>query len=254
MVYTGGAFKGFDATYGYVTRAIRLLRLQTGNPDVSIHVAGGVANRLGPEELAGFAAAVSDDGGTIGVSLYDWATTPSGHWRVLRRSVGRPGVPQSVAGLEQVLGQHLHVGQDGHEVRVARPARDDVQVHVVGDARSGWTTEVPAQVEAVAAVGAAEGVDACDGQPVELERFLVGEVTEVPACRSGAAIRCPDEYGYLFRSTTAEAPRCTTSDCASGSSPAPSSQKTHPGSSSAWAMYSRRQGAQSGFVTWRFYT
>ena len=84
MVYTGGAFKGFDATYGYVTRAIRLLRFQTGNPDVAIHVAGGVADRLGPEELAGFAAAVSDDGGTIGVSLYDWATTPAGHWRVLR--------------------------------------------------------------------------------------------------------------------------------------------------------------------------
>ena len=85
MAYTGGAFKGFDATYGYVTRAIRLLRFQTGNPNVSIHVAGGVADRLGPEELAGFAAAVSDDGGTIGLSLYDWTTTPAGHWRVLRQ-------------------------------------------------------------------------------------------------------------------------------------------------------------------------
>ncbi len=85
MVYTGGAFKGFDATYGYVTRAIRLLRFQAGDPDVAIHVAGGVADRLGPEELAGFAAAVSDDGGTIGVSLYDWATTPAGHWRALRQ-------------------------------------------------------------------------------------------------------------------------------------------------------------------------
>jgi len=83
MIYTGGAFRGFDATYGYVTRAIRLLRFETGDPDIAIHVAGGVADRLGPEELAGFAAAVSDDGGTIGVSLYDWATTPAGHWRVL---------------------------------------------------------------------------------------------------------------------------------------------------------------------------
>ena len=43
MVYTGAGF-GFDATYGYVTRALRLLRLQTGNPDVAIHVAGGVAD------------------------------------------------------------------------------------------------------------------------------------------------------------------------------------------------------------------
>jgi hypothetical protein len=83
MVYTGGSLRGFDATYGYVTRALRLLRSQSGNPDVAIHVAGGVANRLGPEELTGFAAAVSDDGGTIGVSLYDWATTPSRAWPVL---------------------------------------------------------------------------------------------------------------------------------------------------------------------------
>ena len=63
MIYTGGAFKGFDATYGYVTRALRLLRTQTRDPDVAIHVAGGVADRLGAEELAGFSAAVADDGG-----------------------------------------------------------------------------------------------------------------------------------------------------------------------------------------------
>jgi len=83
MIYTGGAFRGFDATYGYVTRALRLLRTQTGDPDVAIHVAGGVADRLGAEELAGFSAAVADDGGTIGVSLYDWATTPRWMWAVL---------------------------------------------------------------------------------------------------------------------------------------------------------------------------
>jgi hypothetical protein len=83
MVYTGGSLKGFDATYGYVTRALRLLRAQTGDPDVAIHVAGGVANRLGPEELEGFVAAVDDDGATIGVSLYDWATTPARAWPAL---------------------------------------------------------------------------------------------------------------------------------------------------------------------------
>lgn len=83
MVYTGGAYKGFDATYGYVTRALRLLRANTGRPDVQIHVAGGVADRLGSEELAGFVAAISDDGTTIGVSLYDWMTTPPRAWTSL---------------------------------------------------------------------------------------------------------------------------------------------------------------------------
>jgi hypothetical protein len=83
MIYTGGAYTGFDATYGYVTRAIRLLRTHTQNPDVAIHVAGGVADRMGREELEGFAAAVADDGRTIGVNLYDWKTTPASAWRVL---------------------------------------------------------------------------------------------------------------------------------------------------------------------------
>jgi hypothetical protein len=83
MVYTGGAYTGFDATYGYVTRAIRLLRTHTRDSDVAIHVAGGVADRLGREELQGFVAAVVDDGGTIGVSLYDWETTPASVWGAL---------------------------------------------------------------------------------------------------------------------------------------------------------------------------
>jgi hypothetical protein len=83
MVYTGGALRGFDATYGYVTRALRLLRVSTGRPDVPIHVAGGVADRMGPEELAGFTAAVTDDGATIGVSLYDWMTTTPRAWKAL---------------------------------------------------------------------------------------------------------------------------------------------------------------------------
>jgi hypothetical protein len=85
MVYTGGALRGFDATYGYVARALRLLRVHTRDPDVPIHVAGGVADRLGREELQGFAAAVvDDDGATIGFSLYDWPTTPPSAWGVLR--------------------------------------------------------------------------------------------------------------------------------------------------------------------------
>jgi hypothetical protein len=85
MAYTGNAFRGFEATYGYVTRSLRLVRKLTQNPDVPIHVAGGVANRMGSEELAGFAAAVEDDGATIGVSLYDWDTMTSGAWRAMAR-------------------------------------------------------------------------------------------------------------------------------------------------------------------------
>jgi hypothetical protein len=85
MIYTGGAFRGFEANYGYVTRSLRLLRAHTANPDLPIHVAGGVANRMRSDDLAGFVAAVEDDGATIGVSLYDWQTTTSTVWRALAR-------------------------------------------------------------------------------------------------------------------------------------------------------------------------
>jgi hypothetical protein len=85
MIYTGSSFRGFEATYGYATRSLRLVRKLTRNPDVPIHVAGGVANRMGSEELAGFVAAVQDDGTTIGVSLYDWDTMTSTAWRALAR-------------------------------------------------------------------------------------------------------------------------------------------------------------------------
>jgi hypothetical protein len=85
MVYTGTAFRGFEANYGYVTRSLRLLRAHTANPDLAIHVAGGVANRMRSDDLAGFVTAVEDDGATIGVSLYDWQTMTPAAWRALAR-------------------------------------------------------------------------------------------------------------------------------------------------------------------------
>ncbi len=85
MVYTGTHFRGFEATYGYVTRSLRLLRAHTRNPELPIHVAGGVADRLASDELAGFVTAVEDDGATIGVSLYDWQTMTPRAWRAMSR-------------------------------------------------------------------------------------------------------------------------------------------------------------------------
>ena len=82
MTYTGGGFHGYDATYGYVARSLRLLRAAVG-PDVPIHAAGGVANRMNADELRAFADAVSDDGTVSGWSLYDWQTTGPRGWAAL---------------------------------------------------------------------------------------------------------------------------------------------------------------------------
>lgn len=82
MAYTGGSMRGYDATYGYVARSLRLLRAAVGT-QTPIHVAGGVANRMTPEELKAFADAVADDGGAAGWSLYDFQTTGPKAWAAL---------------------------------------------------------------------------------------------------------------------------------------------------------------------------
>ncbi|MCZ7587849.1 MAG: hypothetical protein M5U27_03085 [Gaiella sp.] len=84
MLYTGGGFKGYDATYGYVARSLRLLRAAVGT-EIAVHAAGGVANRMTPDELRAFGDAVLDDGTVTGWSLYDLQTmTPAG-WAAMAR-------------------------------------------------------------------------------------------------------------------------------------------------------------------------
>ena len=84
MLYTGGGFKGYDATYGYVARSLRLLRAAVGI-GVPVHAAGGVANRMNAEELKAFTDAVLDDGTVTGWSLYDLQTSTPAGWAAMAR-------------------------------------------------------------------------------------------------------------------------------------------------------------------------
>jgi hypothetical protein len=84
MLYTGGGFKGYDATYGYVARSLRLLRAAVGST-VAVHAAGGVANRMNAEELKAFTDAVIDDATVGGWSLYDLQTTTPAGWAAMTR-------------------------------------------------------------------------------------------------------------------------------------------------------------------------
>ncbi len=84
MLYTGGGFKGYDATYGYVARSLRLLRAAVGD-EIPVHAAGGVANRMTKEELKAFDDAVVDDGTATGWSLYDFQTTTPAGWAAMAR-------------------------------------------------------------------------------------------------------------------------------------------------------------------------
>jgi hypothetical protein len=90
MLYTGGGFKGYDATYGYVARSLRLLRVAVGDR-VAVHAAGGVANRMTAEELRAFTDAVLDDGTATGWSLYDLQTTTPAGWAAMARLTATAG-------------------------------------------------------------------------------------------------------------------------------------------------------------------
>lgn len=90
MLYTGGGFKGYDATYGYVARSLRLLRNAIGGT-IPVHAAGGVANRMNAEELRAFTDAVLDDGTATGWSLYDLQTTTPAGWAAMARLAAASG-------------------------------------------------------------------------------------------------------------------------------------------------------------------
>ncbi|MBM3677871.1 MAG: hypothetical protein FJW96_08315 [Actinobacteria bacterium] len=89
MAYSGGTFRGYDATYGYVARSLRFLRRAIG-PDLPVHAAGGVANRMSTAELKAFADAVAEKGFVTGWSLYDLATTAAGGWKALEALAAPP--------------------------------------------------------------------------------------------------------------------------------------------------------------------
>src|SRR4051812_5873689 len=66
-----------------------------------------------------------------------------------------------VAGFE-ILGHHPRLGDAGHEVRVAAPARQRVDVEMVGDARARGAADVDAEVDAVGVVRGTDGPQRAD--------------------------------------------------------------------------------------------
>lgn len=64
-----------------------------------------------------------------------------------------PTIFDSLIRLLNRLRQDARLAEDGHEIRVARPARDNVQVDVVWHARARRLADVRAEVEGVRVVG-----------------------------------------------------------------------------------------------------
>ncbi len=82
MVYWTYSVRGPDAAYGYLARALAILRAAVG-PEVAVHLVGGTSYTATQEDQRAFAQLVADDGRLIGWSLYDWFGTKPAVWRSL---------------------------------------------------------------------------------------------------------------------------------------------------------------------------
>jgi hypothetical protein len=69
--------------YRDTRRNIRLLRKETGNPEVPIHLIGGAATYSNAAEGRAFARAANDQG-VLGASMYDQMTMGAEDWRAVR--------------------------------------------------------------------------------------------------------------------------------------------------------------------------
>jgi hypothetical protein len=67
----------------YVGENIDRIRASTGDPDIPIHVIGGIADKATVEQVQGMLDAMQARSGVIGGSLYDWATSSPGQWEAL---------------------------------------------------------------------------------------------------------------------------------------------------------------------------
>jgi hypothetical protein len=80
--------------YGYTVRNVALIRRGTGDPEIPIHIIGGVGDDVSAAQVNAFVRATRDCG-VAGASLYDFTTTVAGGWKYLRGVRLQPGTPKS---------------------------------------------------------------------------------------------------------------------------------------------------------------
>jgi hypothetical protein len=93
MAYaTDAGVRGIRATRAYNTADIAMIRAGTRNPDVPIHLIGGIAGSMGARETTGFMRAVADCS-PFGYSLYEFPITTRAAWSALAAPPAATGRP-----------------------------------------------------------------------------------------------------------------------------------------------------------------
>jgi hypothetical protein len=85
MAYYSHRVRGPDAVGRYVRTSVRIIRAESADPTIPIHVIGGLAGATSTAEATAFARAATSCGAD-GLSLYDFHGTMPAVWRVLGRA------------------------------------------------------------------------------------------------------------------------------------------------------------------------
>jgi hypothetical protein len=87
MAYYTFRTSGAAGVRTWMARNIRAIRRETGNPEIPIHVIGGLSRDTTLTELRAFADTV-ESAGVTGASVYKFEATTDRHWDVLARFAG----------------------------------------------------------------------------------------------------------------------------------------------------------------------
>jgi hypothetical protein len=85
MAYFSHRARGPAAVARYVQTSLRIIRTESADPTVPIHVIGGLSGAVGTNDATAFVRAAATCG-VDGLSLYDFGGTTQPVWRILRRA------------------------------------------------------------------------------------------------------------------------------------------------------------------------
>jgi hypothetical protein len=89
MAYSTFQTHGYKGVRNYTASNIRTIRQKTGDPNVPIHIIGGIADDVGVPAARGFVRAIKDHD-ALGASLYDFPITTEKTWEELS-AIKAPG-------------------------------------------------------------------------------------------------------------------------------------------------------------------
>lgn len=81
--------EGAEKTHDETARNVEIIREETGNPAIPIHLIGGIADDANGAEVQAFVNAVREHG-LLGASIYNWSLTQAHDWEPLETVPANP--------------------------------------------------------------------------------------------------------------------------------------------------------------------